>query len=170
MISNWIKSAALFVLLILLQVLIFNHISFIGYATPFLYVYFLIKMPVGLNRNLLILLGFLLGFTIDIFCNTFGQNAAAAVFAAFICQPVQGLFFSRDDFENSTPSMVLLGNAFLKYALLVILIHHSVLISISSFSYLNVITIILRILSSTILTFILVFAIEGLFVKKKKHE
>lgn len=127
-------------------------------------------MPIGINRNLLIFIGFLLGFTIDIFCNTLGQNAAATVLAAAFCQSIQGLFFSRDDFENYTPSLALLGSAFFKYAFLIIFIHHTVLILISSFSFLNPLTIALRILLSTLLTFVLVFAIEGLFVKKKKHE
>lgn len=168
--SNWLKLLISFFILIFLQVLVLNHMSFGGYATPFLYIYFIIKMPIGVNRNLLVFLGFLLGFIIDIFCNTLGQNAAATVFVAAFCQSIQGLFFSRDDFEDYTPSVVSLGNAFFKYAFLVILIHHAILILISSFSYLNPVTIGLRIILSTLLTFVLVFAIEGLFVKKKKHE
>lgn len=171
MTSNWLKQLILFCILILLQVLVLNHISFLGYATPFLYIYFIIKMPIGSNRNLIIFLGFLLGLTIDIFCNTLGQNAAATVFAAFIRRPVQGLFFARDDFEHAIPSITTLGTSiFMRYASLIILIHHICLISISSFSYLNTSTILLRILLSTILTSILVFAIEGFSIRKKRHE
>ncbi len=70
MTSNWLKQLILFVMLILIQVLVLNHISFMGYATPFLYIYFILKMPLGTNRNLLILLSFLLGISVDIFCNT----------------------------------------------------------------------------------------------------
>ena len=170
MTSNWLKQLILFLILVLLQVLVLNHISFLGYATPFLYIYFIIKLPVGINRNLVIFLGFLLGFIIDLFCNTPGQNAAAATFAAFMRRPVQGLFFARDDFEHVVPSITNLGNAFMKYAITIILIHHTLLILISSFSYLDPLTITLRIVSSSVLTSILVFAMEGFTIKKKKYE
>ncbi len=166
MTNNWVKQLISFVVLLLLQVLVLNHISFWGYATPFLYIYFIIKMPIGTNRNLLMLIGFVLGFIIDIFCNTPGINAAAAVFAAFVRRPVQGLFFAREDFEQFVPNMMTLGAAFMKYAIVITLIHHLLLISFSSFSYFNIQTIILRVISSTILTSILIFAIEGFTVKK----
>lgn len=170
MTNNWLKQLISFIVLILLQVLVFNHISFWGYATPFLYIYFIIKMPIDTNRNLLMVLGFIMGFIIDIFCNTPGQNAAATVFAAFAQRPVQGLFFAREDFEHFIPSIVSLGSAFMKYTCVVVFLHNLALILISSFSYFNFQTILLRIISSTILTCILIFAIEGFTVKKRVHE
>lgn len=168
MTSNWVKQLILFVVLVLLQVLVLNHISFQGYATPFLYVYFILKMPLGTNRNWLLFLGFVLGLTIDIFCNTLGLNAAATVFTAFVCLPIQRLFFERDDFEHFVPSLGNLGFAFMKYIFFCVLLHCIVLISLSCFSYLNVTIIILRILSSTIFTALLIYAIEGFSVKKHK--
>ncbi len=170
MTSNWLKQLISFVVLILLQVLVLNHISFWGYATPFLYIYFIIKMPIGTDRNLLMVIAFFLGFIIDIFCNTPGQNAAASVFAAFIRRPVQGLFFAREDFEHFIPNIATLGSAFMKYACVVVFLHHTLLIFISSFSYFNYQTITLRIITSTVLTSILIFAIEGFTVKKRVHE
>lgn len=170
MINNWIKLLVYFCLLVLFQVLILNHISFLGYATPFLYIYFIIKLPIGTNRNLVIFLGFLVGLIIDIFCNTPGQNAAATTFAAFAIQPVQNLFFAREDMEDVIPSIANLHGVFMKYAVLIVLIHHSILISIASFSYFNILTILLRIISSSLLTLILIFALEGFSLRKKKHE
>lgn len=125
-------------------------------------------MPIGINRNLALILAFLLGFSIDIFCNTPGQNAAATVLAAFLRRPVQNLFFAKEDFEHFIPSVSNLGMAFMKYTIVIVFIHNLALISISSFSYLNVLTILLRILSSTLLTSILVYAIEGFSVKRKR--
>lgn len=125
-------------------------------------------MPIGTNRNLVLVLAFLLGLTIDIFCNTPGQNAAATVFAAFMRRPVQGLFFAREDFEHFIPSISTLGMAFMKYTVVIVFIHELTLISISSFSYLNLMIILLRVLSSTFLTSILIYAIEGFSIKKKR--
>jgi len=116
------------------------------------------------------LISFLLGLIIDIFCNTPGQNAAAAVFAAFLRRPVQLMFFEKEDFEHIIPNLSSLGASFMKYASLVVLIHHTVIISISSFSYINFSTIVLRIIFSSILTSILIFAVEGITVKKRVRE
>jgi len=155
---------------VLLQVLILNQIFFLGYATPFLYIYFIIKLPVAMNRNMVVLLGFFLGLTIDLFCNTLGLNAAATTFAAFVRLPVQKLFFEREDFEHLKPKLSVLGGSFIKYAAAMILIHHTALVSIESFSYSDPLTIILRIISSSVLTFVLLFAIESLSIKKKNRD
>lgn len=165
--SNTFKYIILFTVLVLLQVLVLNKISFLGYAVPFVYIYFILKLPVGSNRNLTTLLGFLLGFAIDLFCNTPGINAAATTLIGFICRPVQGLFFIVDDYNEQTPSLRLLGSAFMKYTILITLIHHIVLVSLESFSYFNLKLILLRIFLSAILTIILIFAFEGFSLKKK---
>lgn len=165
--SNTIKYVILFVLLVLLQVLVLNKVSFLGYAVPFLYIYFIFKLPIGCIRSLSTFLGFLLGFTIDIFCNTPGINAAATTLIGFICRPVQNLFFMVDDYEEQTPSLALLGAAFMKYVIFLTLIHHIVLVSIESFSYFNIKLILLRFSLSAVLTSILIFAFEGFSLKKK---
>jgi len=166
--SSSLRQVLYFVFLVLLQVLVLNHIFFLGYATPYVYIYFIIKLPVSVNRNLVVLLGFLLGLTIDLFCNTPGLNAAATTFAAFMRFPVQKLFFERDDFEHLVPKLSLLGMGFIKYIVAIILIHHTLLIAIESFSYFNIEVILLRILLSSLLTFILIFAFEGLSIKREK--
>lgn len=158
----------MFIFLILFQVLVLNKISFLGYAIPFFYIYFIIKLPIGLNRGLVTFLGFLIGFVIDVFCNTLGINAAATTFAAFLCRPVQGLFFVTDDYKEQIPRLSLLSGAFMKYALLVTFIHNIILVSIESFSYLNVEMILYRIFLSTLVTSVLIFAFEGFSIKKRK--
>lgn len=166
--NNLIKYSLLFILLILFQVTVLNRISVFGYAIPFFYIYFIIKLPIGINRSLITFLGFVIGFVIDIFCNTPGINAAATTFAAFVCRPVQGFFFVPDDYNEQEPRLSLLGAGFMKYASVIVLIHNIVLVSIESFSYFNINLILYRIILSTILTIILIFAFEGFSIKKKK--
>ena len=43
---NLLRGLVYFVVLVLIQVLILNNIHFLRIATPFLYLYFIIKMPV----------------------------------------------------------------------------------------------------------------------------
>ena len=48
----------LFIVLVLLQVLAFNRIALFGYATPFLFLYFILKLPTTLSPNWTMTLSF----------------------------------------------------------------------------------------------------------------
>uniref|UniRef100_UPI003FED4358 rod shape-determining protein MreD n=1 Tax=Phocaeicola sp. TaxID=2773926 RepID=UPI003FED4358 len=79
-----IKQTLWFLALVLVQVLVFNHIHVAGYATPFIYIYFLLMLNLDTKRNTLLLAGFLLGLVIDMFANTPGMNAAATTLLEFL--------------------------------------------------------------------------------------
>ncbi|NDW09387.1 rod shape-determining protein MreD [Dysgonomonas sp. 520] len=165
---SFIRFSILFIVLVLLQVLALDNISFYGYATPYLYIYFIIKLPIGINRYFLTLLGFILGLTIDMFCNTPGIAAAATTCVAFFRRPVQGLFFQQEDFDSYIPSVSAFGGNFIKYAVVYVFIHHAILLSVESFSYFNITNLLLKILTSTVLTSLLIFAIDCFSSNKKK--
>ena len=77
MISNILRGLVYFVVFVLLKILVLNHIHFLRIATPFLYLYFIVKLPVGLAPTKVIFLSFLTGLVIDMFGNTPGMHAAA---------------------------------------------------------------------------------------------
>ena len=81
---NLLRGLIYFVVLVLIQVLILNNIHFLRVATPFLYLYFIIKMPVGTSRDVVVLSSFLIGLVIDMFSNTPGIHAAAFTLAGVI--------------------------------------------------------------------------------------
>lgn len=157
----------MFLVLVLLQVLVFNRIAILNYATPYIYIYLIIKLPITLNRNLLLLFGFLLGLIIDSFCNTPGINALATTTAAFMQQPLRHLLYSTDDYSTIIPNYQVLKSVFTKLTIITILIHHTILIGIEAFSYINLFFVVLRIICSTLLTAILIFGLEGLSSKRK---
>ena len=70
MIINYIHRIGWFVGLILLQVLILNNVHIAGVATPFLYVYFILKFNSGSARNDSTLLGLCMGLAVDTVSNT----------------------------------------------------------------------------------------------------
>ena len=84
MINNILRGFIYFVVLVLVQVLILNNIHFLRVATPFLYLYFILKMPVGSSRTNVVFFSFLIGLTIDVFSNTPGMHAFACTLAGFI--------------------------------------------------------------------------------------
>ena len=60
MIITYIHRIGWFIGLVLLQVLILNNVHIAGYATPFLYIYFILKFNSGTSRNELMLWAFLI--------------------------------------------------------------------------------------------------------------
>ena len=83
MVLNYLHKIGWFIGLVLLQVLILNNVHIAGYATPFLYIYLILKFESETPRNALMLWAFFLGLTVDIFSDTPGMNAAATVALAF---------------------------------------------------------------------------------------
>ena len=67
MINNLLRGFIYFVVFVLIQVLILNNIHFLRIATPFLYLYFIIKMPVGSSRTQVVFFSFIAGVVIDTF-------------------------------------------------------------------------------------------------------
>lgn len=165
MVTNYIHKFFWFSGLALLQVLILNNVHIGGYATPFLYIYFILKFESSVSRNELMLWGFLLGFVIDVFSNTPGMNTAAAVLLAFVRPLFLRLFAPRDGLENASPSFKSMGNSpFIKYLIACVFIHHMALLTIEFFSFTSASTLLLRMVFSTLLTVTCIMAVEG--VKK----
>ena len=153
MIINYIHRIGWFVGLILLQVLILNNVHIAGVATPFLYVYFILKFNSGTSRNELMLWGFCIGLAIDIFSNTPGMNAAATVLLAFLRPLFLRLFTPRDTLDSLVP--------FLKYLVVSVFVHHLMLLTLEFFSFTSIPLLLLRVVSSTILTITCIMAVEG---------
>ncbi|MCD8081310.1 MAG: rod shape-determining protein MreD [Bacteroides sp.] len=162
MLISYIQKIGWFVGLVLLQVLILNNVHIAGYATPFLYIYLLLKFESTVSRNELMLWAFSLGLIIDIFSNTPGMNAAAAVFLAFIRPLLLRMFMTRDA-EIFVPGIHSMGfNSFLKYLLAGVLLHHIFLISLEFFSFASLGILLVRIIASTLLTTVCLLALEGI--------
>ena len=85
-----------FIGLVLLQILVLNNIQFSSILNPFLYVYLIIVLPVDFRPSIALLLGFLLGLSVDVFCQTLGMHTIATTFAAF-CRPYILLYMSPRD-------------------------------------------------------------------------
>lgn len=162
MIITYLHRIGWFVGLALLQVLILNNVHIGGIATPFLYVYFILKFASGTSRNELMLWGFFMGLTIDVFSNTPGMNAAAATFLAFLRPTFLRLFTPRDLLDSIVPSFRTMGvSPFLKFVVVSVFAHHLVLLSIEFFSFTSIPLLLLRVVACTLLTFTCIMAIEG---------
>lgn len=139
MIIEYLKYLALFVLAILIQVLLFDNIYFMGYANVFYYLIFIIMLPIKINRYVLMSLGFITGLFVDIFNSTIGMHAFACVFVSFLRPYILMIYSPRDGYEpENKPGLYNYGFSwFFKYAITIILIHHLVFYYIEVFRFYN---------------------------------
>ena len=157
-----------FIALVILQVLILNHINFLGYINPYIYILFIALYPVRNNRVTLILLSFLLGITIDMFLDTGGIHAGASVFIAYM-RPVilknsLGTVYEHQSVKFNTVDF---GSKLTYFSLLTVL-HHFVLFSLEIFSISGIILIFQKTLFSSIFTILLSVVITIIFSRKSK--
>lgn len=165
----YLKRIAWLAGLILLQVLVLNHIHIGGVATPFLYVYFLLVLNQDINRYALLLLGFVLGLATDVFLDTPGINAAASTLLAFVRPFLLHLFISRDSAEDMEPGLRTMGiGAFSGYVMSALFVHHATLLLIETFSLFDGVALLIKILSSMLLTYGCVIAVEYIRKNSKK--
>lgn len=156
-----------FVGVVLIQVLVLNQMHIYGYATPFFYIYFILKFNSKTSSNELMAWAFALGITIDMFSNTPGMNAAAATCLAFVRTPMLRLVTLRDMDESFLPGIDTLGmSSFFRFVLLASALFCTFLLLIDTFSFFDLGRLVLRILSSTAATIVCIFCAESIGGKK----
>lgn len=158
MIKNVLGYPILFVFLVLVQVLILNNIQLSGYINPYLYIIFILWLPVEMNKALVMLVAFVLGISVDIFSNTAGMHSSATVFLAF-CRPyILQLLAPRDGYEgNQIPGIQSFGLYwFLAYSIIGIFLHHLFLFYVEVFRFSDFFSTLGRVLASSFFSFVII--------------
>jgi len=162
---------ARFFLLLLLQILVLNRISFYGFLNPYVYILFILLLPFETPGWLLLTLSFIIGLSVDMFCGTIGLHAAAAVFAGFVKPGVVKLVGEKPDYDITTqPTLREMGfKWFLAYAATMTLLHHFILNFIDVFSFREFWQTIFRVILSSVFTLLFILLIEYIFTSRKEN-
>lgn len=170
MVKTALQFVILYVLMVLAQVIVFNHICLFGYAVPLVFIYLIIKLPMTMSTNWVLTVSFLLGLTIDIFSDTQGMNSLACTLLGVLRRPVLRLYFPREEeMSMPMPSFRSLGVAvYLKYVFSISLIYCALFFMIESFSLFNPMRLLIKIASSALLTFIIIIAIDSLTFRRNE--
>lgn len=155
--------AGWFVLLLLLQALVFNHVHIFGYATPMPYVYFLLILPSDTSRWVYVLTGFLLGLGVDMCTNTPGMAAGAMCLLGLVTPWLLKMFAPNDGNDVFEPSRkVMEWSSFVKYTLFSVLVYCLAFFMLEAFSFFDWQILLINILGSTLLTTLFVIAMEAI--------
>lgn len=161
-----------FVVLVLFQVLVINHIRLGGYVHPYIYLVFIMLLPFSTPKWQLLVLGFALGLSVDLFTGTPGLHAGATTLMAFCRPSIIKIVSGNQKFENiQEPNLGQLGGIwFLRYALCMVLVHHFALFLLESFSFRLIGQVLLRILLSVPVSVFLIMMTLYIFKSEKKRE
>jgi len=166
----YVRNIVRFLSLVLFQVLILNHMNLSGYINPYIYILFILLLPARINKSMLLLFAFLTGLTIDYFGNTLGLHAATTVFMAFTRLSVIKVFFNNVEFlTGDEPGFAKIkAGGFLKYALVLVFIHHSALFILEVFDFHEFLNTLSRIALSTLVTTAMIMIIMLVFTPVKR--
>ena len=133
-----IKRLGIFVVLVLVQGLVFNHIHLFNCATPLLY----ILMVLHFRRN---------------------HPRWSVMLWSFMLQPyLFELFVPRDSADDLEPSMRTIGvGSYVLYTLVIVLVYNLVFFTLETFNFFNWMEWLLRIGGGTAITMLLIMALES---------
>jgi rod shape-determining protein MreD len=157
-----------FILLLAVQVVIFNNFKFLGYINPFPYILFIILYPVNGNKYGLLAASFFLGLIMDLFCNSGGVHAAACLTLAYFRPSIFKFSFGLSyEYQTVRLNDVLTPERF-SFILLAVIIHHLTLFVLEVFTFEFLWDIILRTVVSTLFTIIICILIIYLIKPSKR--
>lgn len=158
-------------LLLAVQILVLNHIQWSGYINPYIYIYFILILPLETPRWLLLLTAFFTGLLMDMFTNTGGMHAAAAVLVAWSRPGILSLIAPRDGYEPETRlnPQALGFNWFITYVSILVLLHHLALFYIEVFRFSEFLMTFYKAVLNAAISIILIVLGQYLFGRTPKH-
>ncbi len=163
---EWTKQIGRYLLIMILQVLLFDQLQLWGACHPYIYVLCLLMMPITLPHSADMLIGAFAGFIMDIFCNSLGVHMAACILLMYIRPYLIGVIVNDKDRLNEQISLHAIGmEALLKYTVIMVLIHHLTVFSLAAWSWSHMGFVLLETIVSSTITILLVIGYNVLRYK-----
>lgn len=151
--------------LVALQVLILKRVTFgwgdTQYLHILLYPLFLFLLPLRTPKAAVMLLGFLIGITVDMFYDSPGIHASAGVFTGYARIFILNRLEPRGKYNvNFSPTMQRMGtNWFLRYSGIMMALHLFFYFSVEAFTFAYIVDILLKTIFSWVgsMVFVLIF-------------
>jgi rod shape-determining protein MreD len=166
MIPYYTRFFAIAFVLLILQILVFDHIDLFNYSNPAIYLIILITYRLDLDQFGFIAIGFFTGLFLDLLTQSPGAHSLAGVSIAFL-RPAISRFALGANFNqsNALSESTLWSNRML-YIFLMIVVHQFIFSMIIYFNMTHLWTIIKHTLANTLFSFVLITATLTLFQRK----
>ena len=173
----YLKNILWFCIIILLLVLILNKITLRWWNEPsgfpifipYVYPLFILLLPFETSVWALLIMGFLLGVSIDSFMNTAGMHAFATILLAYLRTNVLSALLPRNlsEYAGQQPSIKSMGwMPFLVYSSFLIVLHHLVFFTIELWNFSNIGFLMLKVLASSVTSMLFIIVYLLLFTRQ----
>lgn len=163
---DWTKQLGRYVVVMILQVLLFNQLQLWGACHPYIYILCLLMMPITLPHSVDMLIGAVIGLVMDIFCNSLGIHTAACILLMFIRPYLIGAFVNDKDRLNEQISSRSIGmEAMIKYIVILVLVHHLIVFVLAAWSWQHIGFVLFETLISSILTTAIIIGYNSLIYR-----
>lgn len=133
---DWTKQFGRYVVVMLLQVLLFDQLQLWGVCHPYIYVLCLLMLPITLPHSVDMLIGAAAGLVMDVFCNSLGIHMAACVLLMLIRPYLLGVIVNDKDRLNEQINLRTIGlEALVRYTVILVLVHHLTVFSLAAWSW-----------------------------------
>ena len=151
------------------QVLILQNVVLFHTAFCFLYIAYLLVLPVETNPLALMGIGFIMGLSIDMFYDSLGLHAFACVLIMYLRNYWLNNLTPQGGYDsNDTPSLALNGlQWFTVYATPMVFIHHSVLFFAEVGGFNMFWFTLWKIFTSTLFTLLVILIAQFLFPNRR---
>ena len=170
--STLVKHIIRFALFILVQVFVLDNIHLHQMLTPYIYFLFILWLPFNMGRTQLMLIAFVLGFTLDSFRHHPGFHTAACVLIAYVRPFLINLLIPQEgaDTNYDEPSFKSMGGLvpYMIFTGILTFIHHGWLFLLEAWQFGNIWYFLVKTVLSTLLSLLLILITELMFVRKQR--
>jgi len=168
--TNIILQILVLVLYILTQVFFFEDVMLFDKAFCFIYIGFILLLPIEVSSLRLLLFAFFAGLAVDVFYNSLGIHASSTLLLAFIRPYWISLITPRGGYEEVfAPTIKELNLGwFTTYAVPLIIVHHFSLYYIDAGGFGDGWYTFSKVLSSTLFTYIIIVIVQMFFYKRRR--
>lgn len=136
---DWTKQIGRYIVVMILQVLLFDQLQLLGVCHPYIYILCLLMMPITLSHSADMIIGAVVGLIMDVFCNSLGVHTAACIFIMFIRPYLIGAIVNDKDRLNEQISLRALGmEALLRYVVILVVVHHLMVFMLAAWSWAHI--------------------------------
>lgn len=158
---EWIRQIVRLVVVVLLQVLLFDHLQIAGWGLPMVYVLFLMNLPVQVPRWAEMLIGAIVGLVFDVWHSSLGVNMAACVAFCYLRPILLGNLIQDLERVKGEVCSASIGNIeYVKSLAILTVVHHLLVFSLESWSWHNWWIVLLQTLLSSVLTILIIMGYD----------
>lgn len=172
--NNIISNILRFLLLLVAQVAICQHVCLFGYTTPALFLLALFLLPLELPLSLQYLIGFATGFVVDAFAHTLGVSSFACTLVMFLRPYIVRMLNGSNNvkFENiDRPEPGVKDFRWiLLYTLILTSIYEISAVLLETMTFKNFGHSLLVIFGNTVFTVLVILCIEYIFHSRTRNE